>query len=91
MSNTTLELTDASGNEIITKQNSSSDESEEEIHVMKQETTSSKLYLFMKRYLKQFKLVFQSIIPDLKSFKYWQMFILILYATFNLIFSVLVI
>jgi hypothetical protein len=94
MSNTTLELTDVSGNEIITKKTSLSDESEEESmenHLVQQETTSSKLYLFIKRYLKQFKLIFQSIIPDLKSFQYWQIIILILYATFNLIFSVLVI
>jgi hypothetical protein len=93
MSNTTLELTDVSGNEIITKKNSLSDESEEESmenRLVQQETTSSKLYLFIKRYLKQFKLIFQSIIPDLKSFQYWQIIILILYATFNLIFSVLV-
>jgi hypothetical protein len=94
MSNLTLILTDSSGNETIPAKNSLSDESEEESmesQVVKQETTSSKLYLFIKRYLKQFQLIFQSILPDLKSFKYWQIIILILYATFNLTFSILVI
>jgi len=96
MSNTTLELTDASGNEILTNKkprNSLSDDSEDESiesTIINKENTSSKLYLFIKRYLKQLKLVFQSIIPDLKSFKYWQIIILILYATFNVVFSILV-
>ena len=89
MSNVTLILTESSGNEIIQAKTSLSDESEEE-SMESQETTSSKLYLFIKRYLKQFKLVFQSILPDVKSFKYWQIFILIIYAAFNLTFSIIV-
>jgi hypothetical protein len=49
-----------------------------------------KLKLFYTRYLKFLKLVFKSIIPDLKSFKCWQVIILILFATFNVVFSILV-
>jgi hypothetical protein len=94
MSTATLELTDASGNEIFTKpeiKNSISDNSEDEsIERIHKENCLSKLYLFIKRYLKQLKHVFQSIIPDLKSFKYWQILVLILYATFSVVFSILV-
>jgi nicotinamide mononucleotide transporter PnuC len=49
-----------------------------------------KLKIFYKRYLNFLKLVFKSIIPDLKSFKCWQVIILILFATFNVVFSILV-
>jgi hypothetical protein len=96
MSNTTLELTDTSGNDILTNKNptnSLSDDSEYESiesNIINKENTSSKLRLFIKNYIKQFILVFQSIIPDLKSFKWWQLIILIIYATFNAIFSILV-
>jgi len=49
-----------------------------------------KLKIFYKRYLNFLKLVFKSILPDLKSFKCWQVIILILFATFNVVFSILV-
>jgi len=49
-----------------------------------------KLNLFCKYYIKLLKLVFKSIIPDLKSFKWWQAFILIFFAAFMVVFSVLV-
>ncbi len=49
-----------------------------------------KLNLFCKYYIKQLKLVFKSIIPDLKSFKWWQALILIFFAAFMVVFSVLV-
>ena len=55
-----------------------------------QKSCSFKLRLFYKRYINFLKHVFQSIIPDLKSFKYWQIVILILFATFNVVFSILV-
>ena len=82
-----LKITDPNGNEFITNL---SEENEEENPMIKRETTSGKLYLFIKRYFKQLRLVFQSIIPDLKSFKYWQIIILILYAIFNVTFSIVV-
>jgi len=96
MSNITLELTDTSGTDIPTNKNptnSLSDDSEYEsieTNIINKENTSSKLKLFIKNYIKQFILVFKSIISDLKSFKCWQLIILILYATFNVIFSILV-
>jgi hypothetical protein len=49
-----------------------------------------KINLFVKEYIKLFKLVLKSIIPDLKSFKWWQALILIIFATFMVVFSVLV-
>ena len=58
-------------------------------HIIKQ-SPLSKIKSFFKQYLKALKLVFKSIIPDLKSFKYWQIAILIIFATFNVVFSVLV-
>ncbi|CAF0941027.1 unnamed protein product [Rotaria sp. Silwood1] len=48
-----------------------------------------KLKLFFKHYIKHLKLVFQSIIPDLKSFNWWQALLLILFAVFNVVFSIL--
>lgn len=48
-----------------------------------------KINLFIKNYFKTLKLVFKSIIPDLKSFKWWQALILLLFATFMVVFSVL--
>ena len=97
MSTATSELTDTSGNDLFPKSTpikNLTDNSENEsfeINVKKsKENCLSKLYLFLKRYIKQLKLVFQSIIPDLKSFKKWQIIILILYATFNVVFSILV-
>jgi len=64
-----------------------SNPAENEVHINK---TSTKLYVFLKRYLKQCQLVLKSIIPDLKSFKAWQLIVLVLYATFNMTFSILV-
>jgi hypothetical protein len=49
-----------------------------------------KLNLFFKYYMKILKLVFKSIIPDLKSFKWWQALILIFFGIFMVVFSVLV-
>lgn len=48
-----------------------------------------KLNLFIKNYIKILKLVFKSIIPDLRSFKWWQVLILIFFAIFMVVFSVL--
>ena len=96
MSTATLELTDTSGNDAFTNKKilvSTSDDSENESiekFIINKENHASKLYLFIKLYIKQFKNVFQSILPDLKTFKYWQIIILILYATFNVTFSILV-
>jgi hypothetical protein len=45
---------------------------------------------FYKQYRALLILVCKSIVPDLRSFHYWQMCILILFATFNVIFSILV-
>ena len=51
---------------------------------------SMKMKLFIRRYRDLLILVFKSIWPDLKSFKCWQVCILILFATFSVVFSVLV-
>jgi hypothetical protein len=51
---------------------------------------STKWKSFCKRYIKLLVLILNSIIPDLKSFKCWQVCILILFAAFNVVFSVLV-
>jgi len=96
MSTVTLELTDTSANENLTKKiptNSTSDDSEDESiesDIINRKNPSSKFDLFIKYYIQQVKLVFKSIIPDLRSFKYWQIIVLILYATFNVVFSILV-
>jgi hypothetical protein len=67
------------------------DSSEDDgIENINRKSCSLKIKLFCKQYLRLLKLVFTSIIPDLKSFKYWQIAILILFATFNVVFSVLV-
>ncbi len=61
--------------------------------INKDKNTKSSLYkiiLFFKNYIKLIKLVFESIIPDLKSFRWWQALILIFFATFMVVFSVLV-
>ena len=50
-----------------------------------------KIIGFFKNYFKLFKLVFQSIIPDLRSFKWWQGLLLLLFAAFVVVFTVLVI
>ncbi|CAF3738630.1 unnamed protein product [Rotaria socialis] len=50
---------------------------------------SYKIKRFIENYLNLLKLVFQSIIPDLISFKWWQVLLLALYATFSVVFSVL--
>ncbi|CAF1264047.1 unnamed protein product [Rotaria sordida] len=96
MNTTKLELTNPNKKEILTKSipiNSISDDSEDESiesNIVNQEKQqSSILYLFIKRYIQQLKLVFQSIISDLKDFKYWQIIIFILFATFNVVFSIL--
>jgi len=90
MSNTTLELTDTSGNDIFTNKNSTNSLSDDSDDDSIESNFSSKLFLFIENYVKQLILVFQSIIPDLRSFEYWQILILILYATFNVVFSILV-
>ncbi|CAF5061338.1 unnamed protein product, partial [Rotaria magnacalcarata] len=51
---------------------------------------SSKIKHFIENYLNLLKLVFQSIKPDLISFKWWQVLLLVLFATFNVVFTVLV-
>lgn len=97
MSIITVELTDSNPSEILTKQklaNSTSDESENESiesHIDHRDEQSSSMYIFIQHYTKQLKLVFQSIIPDLKDFKCWQIILFILFATFNAVFSILVI
>ncbi|CAF0850271.1 unnamed protein product [Rotaria sp. Silwood1] len=95
MNSTKLKLTHTSRNEILTKQipiNSTSDNSEDESiesNIVNKDKRSSILYLFIKRYIQQLKLVFQSIIPDLKDLKYWQIIIFTLFAAFNVVFSIL--
>ncbi|CAF2756548.1 unnamed protein product [Rotaria sp. Silwood2] len=95
MNTTKLELTKTNKNEILTKYiptNSTLDDSEEESiesNIVNGENQSSVLYLFIKRYMQQLKLVFQSIIPDIKDFKYWQILIFTLFAAFNVVFSIL--
>ncbi|CAF1237515.1 unnamed protein product [Adineta steineri] len=94
MSVTTLELTDTSTNELLTNKNppiSTSDDSEDETvgnHIIRRRNRLSKLKEFIQRYIKQLKFVFQSVIPDLKSFQKWKIIILILYATFSVIFTI---
>ena len=96
MSTKILELSDVSRNEtsirsnlLENKLNNNKDESIETKSINK-ENHSSKFYLLSKQYLQQLKLVFRSIIPDLQSFKYWHIIILVFFAIFNVIFSILV-
>jgi len=56
----------------------------------KQKTCSIKMKDFVRNYLKICKLVLRSIVPDLRSFKWWQALILLLFAIFMVAFSVLV-
>lgn len=49
-----------------------------------------KLKHFLNQYKKLFILIWQSIIPDLKCFLWWQVVLLLLFAIFNVIFSILV-
>jgi hypothetical protein len=86
MNTTSLELTDTIENKINLNKTST-----EIINVdNKKKSGLDKINLFCKNYIKLLKLVFKSIIPDLKSFKCWQALILILFATFMVVFSVLV-
>ncbi|CAF1464257.1 unnamed protein product [Adineta ricciae] len=92
MSTITLELTDASANEALhvplpTTTNTSEDSEDESLESHR--NSSSNIKSFAQCYIQQLKLVFQSIIPDLKSFQTWQILILLLYATFNVVFSFL--
>ncbi|CAF4040817.1 unnamed protein product [Adineta steineri] len=94
MSVTTLELTDTSTNELLTNKNppiSTSDDSEDETvgnNIIRRRNRLSKLKKVIQCYVKQLKFVFQSVIPDLKSFQKWKIIILILYATFSVIFTI---
>ncbi|CAF1331047.1 unnamed protein product [Adineta steineri] len=94
MSVTTLELTDTSTNELLTNKNppiSTPDDSEDETvgnNVIRRRNRLSKLKKVIQCYIKQLKFVFQSVIPDLKSFQKWKIIILILYATFSVIFTI---
>ncbi|CAF1172662.1 unnamed protein product [Adineta steineri] len=94
MSVTTLELTDTSTNELLTNKNppiSTSDDSEDETvgnNIIRRRNRLSKLKKVIQCYIKQLKFVFQSVIPDLKSFQRWKIIILILYATFSVIFTI---
>jgi hypothetical protein len=103
MSTTTLELTNnietntnvnkTSSTRITSPSNLDSSEDDyidRDIIHRNQKSLSSKLILFGKRYKKILQLVFKSVIPDLKSFKCWQVIILLLFAAFNVVFSVLV-
>lgn len=90
MNTTSLELTEnknSSGNiSVITIPA----EDDNDISEKSKKSWLSRLIAFSKHYINFLKLVFKSIIPDLKSFKYWQVIILILYATFNVVFTILV-
>ena len=55
------------------------------------ENHSSKLDSCLKVYFKQIRLVVRSVVPDLRSFQCWQLMLLLLYASFNATFSILVI
>ncbi|CAF4029146.1 unnamed protein product [Rotaria magnacalcarata] len=95
MNTTKLEARDTSRTEVLIKQNptnSTSDFSEDESFESNpaiEEKQTSILCLFIQCYAQQLKLVFQSIVPDLKDLKTWQIAILILFGTFNVIFSIL--
>ncbi|CAF2881616.1 unnamed protein product [Rotaria sp. Silwood2] len=104
MSSTSLELTDTNNGDInqtqienisiiktstVNLDSSEDDSTDSTIPKPNKEFRLLKLKLFFKRYIKLLKLVFQSIIPDLKSFNWWQTLILILFAAFNVVFSVL--
>lgn len=93
MNTTRLELTDSSRTEFLPKENptnSSSDCSEDDSFIGKGKKTTVILYSFIKCYLNQCKLVIQTIIPDLKGFKGWEILLLILFGAFNVTFSILV-
>ena len=79
MSSETARLSSPSNDEILGKDQSY------------REDPSSKIYSCLKGYLQQIRLVLRSIVPDLRSFKCWQLMLLLLYATFNVTFSILVI
>ena len=89
MTDATLQLTPSNGKgAYFPIEISVSDESEE--LPTQTATTQSKIRLFLRRYFQQVNLVFQSILPDFRSFKFWQIIILILYATFNVTFTIVV-
>lgn len=96
MSSITLELTDASANEMLTTPiptTSTSDDSDDESverGIVVRRRSSSELKTFVHDYLQQLKFVFQSIGPDLRSLQRWKIAVLVLYATFNFVFSILV-
>ncbi|CAF1009536.1 unnamed protein product [Rotaria sordida] len=94
MSTTTLELTDVNGNINHTPNENISMIKTSTVNLTSSEDDSTdntilKTKSFFKRYIEHLKLVFQSIVPDLKSFNWWQALLLILFATFNVVFSIL--
>jgi hypothetical protein len=89
MSLTALEPTDTNGNNININESRLEILNYDDNNNLKK-SSLFKIKLFFKDYIELFKLVFKSIIPDLKSFKWWQALILIFFATFMVVFSVLV-
>lgn len=83
MADATIQLTVSNEQDQFPIENSSDE-------ILKPQTTSAKLFSFFQRYFKQVKLVFQSIRTDFRSFQTWQIVILIFYATFNAIFTIVV-
>lgn len=103
MSTASLDLSDSNtnktsmGSQTIAKHSSTNYKSSEKNSITSnnilERNKKSRLYKikqFLKRYIKYFKIVLKSIIPDLRSFKWWQVVLLLLFAAFNVVFSVLV-
>lgn len=93
ISTTSLELSNANENnssKSVSTINIYDTEDPNTIDPIQKESRSEKLKDFIKRYLSNLKVVFKSIIPDIRSFKWWQSILLLLFATFNVVFSVLV-
>ena len=82
MADATIQLTASNEQDHFSVENSN--------EILKPQTTSAKLFSFLQRYFKQVKLVFQSIRTDFRSFQTWQIVILIIYATFNATFTIVV-
>lgn len=81
MSTIKLELDDTSGSALLTRKNAIANSENEQEDEQKQ---TGELFW------KQIQFVFRSIVPDLRTLKSWQIYVLILYAAFSVVFSILV-
>ena len=81
MSRIKFELDDPSGNTLLTRElpvsNSENEQEDEQIQTVQ-------------LFFKQIQLVFRSIVPDIRALKRWQISILVVYAAFSVVFSILV-